>query len=253
MNSEIRGSVLIVDDNPTNLRTLLGYLEKSGFDILVATSGERALKQLERIRPDLILLDVLMPGMDGFETCRRLKANDLTRNIPVIFMTALTETIDKIKGFEVGGVDYLTKPLQYQELIARITTHLTIRKLQQQLEVQNARLGQQNLKLEERNAQLQQEISKRKQMEEFLRQHTHRLALLNQMSDLLQACRTEEDTYDVLVHVCKQLFPLSSGTLSLMNDLKTELVVRASWVIRRTNFPNFPKTSYGGFLPIIQS
>ena len=112
---------------------LLDYLKKSGFDVLVAPNGERALRQLERIQPDLILLDVLMPGIDGFETCLELKQNEKTRDIPVIFMTALADMADKIRGFEVGGVDYLTKPLQLQEVLLRIETHLKIQKLQQQL------------------------------------------------------------------------------------------------------------------------
>lgn len=135
-----KATILVVDDNPANLRVFLDQLTRAGFRILVAPSGQRALQQLDHITPDLILLDVLMPGLDGFETCSRLKANKATKNIPVIFMTALTDTLDKVKGFDVGGVDYITKPLQYEEAIARIRTHLTIRRLQQQLEEQNAQL-----------------------------------------------------------------------------------------------------------------
>jgi len=133
-------SILIVDDNPSNLRTLLDYLEESDFETLVATSGERAIQQLELFQPDLILLDVMMPGIDGFETCRRLKENEFTKDIPVIFMTALSDTVDKVRGFNVGGVDYVTKPFQHEELLVRINAHLTIRKLQQQLQEQNKRL-----------------------------------------------------------------------------------------------------------------
>ncbi len=136
----LNAAILVVDDNPTNLRVFLEQLEQAGFRTLVAPSGERALKQIERLQPDLILLDVLMPGIDGFETCVRLKENAHTRDIPVIFMTALSDTVDKVKGFEVGGVDYITKPFHTEEVIARITTHLTIRRLQQQLQQQNEEL-----------------------------------------------------------------------------------------------------------------
>ncbi|MDM8551810.1 diguanylate cyclase [Desulfobacterales bacterium HSG2] len=132
-----RDTVLIVDDNPSNLGVIENYLKKYGFMTLVATTGETALKRAELIRPDIILLDVLMTGMDGFETCRLLKANDATRDIPVIFMTVLSDTVDKVRGFEVGGTDYVTKPFQTEELLARVRTHLTIRKLQQQLRERN--------------------------------------------------------------------------------------------------------------------
>ncbi len=126
-------SILIVDDNPTNLHTLFSYLEEWDFETLVATSGEQAIQQLQLFQPDLILLDVLMPGIDGFETCRRLKENETTKDIPIIFMTALSDTADKIKGFDIGGVDYITKPFQPEEVLARINVHLTIRNLQAKL------------------------------------------------------------------------------------------------------------------------
>jgi len=137
-------TILVVDDDPASVKALIKYLHLSGFETTVAPSGERALRQLELAQPDIILLDVLMPGMDGFETCRRLKEHEATRDIPVIFLTALSETVDKVKGFEVGGVDYLTKPVQHEEVLARIDAHLTIRKLQQRLQEQNTLLEEQN-------------------------------------------------------------------------------------------------------------
>ena len=148
--------MLIVDDNPTNLGVLFNALSQIGFKVLVAEDGERALAQLERTCPDIILLDVLMPGMNGFETCRRLKQLETSSDIPVIFMTALSDTVDKIKGFEAGGVDYITKPLQHEEVLARVKTHLTIRHLQQRLQEQNELLAQQNILLEEKNRQLEE-------------------------------------------------------------------------------------------------
>ena len=141
MNSQERSqaTIFVVDDDPTNLSVLLEYLHDSRYNILVARDGESALEQLQYALPDLILLDVMMsPGMDGFETCRRLKANARLRDIPVIFMTALTDTDHKITGFDVGGVDYVTKPLEHQEVLARIRTHLTIRDQQKQLQELNA-------------------------------------------------------------------------------------------------------------------
>ena len=117
-------SILIVDDMPVNLAVLVDYLEEYGFNIRIARRGETALQRVQYDAPNLILLDVLLPGIDGFETCRRLKANASTAEIPVIFMTSLASAEDKIKGFEVGAVDYVTKPLQQAEVLARLTTHL---------------------------------------------------------------------------------------------------------------------------------
>ena len=133
---EEKDVLLIVDDNPTNLGVLFDYLRNSDFKVLVAEDGEGALARASYAKPDIILLDVVMSGTDGFETCRRLKENEETKDIPVIFMTALADTIDKVKGFEVGAVDYITKPLHHEEVLARITTHLTIRKLQKNLQEQ---------------------------------------------------------------------------------------------------------------------
>ena len=121
--------ILVVDDNPKNLNLLFGVLEKTKYDVLFASDGQSCLDLIEKEWPDLILLDVMMPGIDGFETCRRLKANKETKDIPVIFMTALSETVDKVKGMELGAVDYITKPFQPEEVLARIKTHLTMRKM----------------------------------------------------------------------------------------------------------------------------
>jgi signal transduction histidine kinase len=128
-----KATILLVDDDPRNLQMLLVQLSDSGYKLLIASNGEQALRQAKYVCPDLILLDIMMPGIDGFETCRRLKADNTTKNIPVIFITALTETVDKIKGFAVGGVDYITKPFQHEEVLARVNAHLTIQHQQQQL------------------------------------------------------------------------------------------------------------------------
>ena len=143
-----KGTLLIVDDFPANLSILFSYLRGFGFHVNIAESGEDALEEILYSKPDIILLDVMMPGIDGYETCRRLKANQETCDIPVIFMTALVDTVDKLKGFKMGAVDYITKPVQQEELLARVTTHLTLSRLQKTLEKQRFELQQQNHELE---------------------------------------------------------------------------------------------------------
>ena len=157
-----KGVILIVDDTPTNLEVLLDFLEDSGFQVLVAENGESAIEEAEYAPPDLILLDVLMPGMDGFETCRRLKSNKVSQDIPVIFMTALSDTVDKVRGLSLGAVDYITKPLQHEEVLARIKLHLNLRNLTKTLQGQNLHL--------------EREISERKRVEEKLRHQKAELA-----------------------------------------------------------------------------
>ena len=141
-------NLLIVDDNPTNLSILFEYLDNYGFKVFVALDGETAIEQLKYTQPDIILLDVMMPGIDGFETCNRLKANPVTQDIPVIFLTALSETVDKVQGFKIGAVDYITKPIQSEEVLSRIQTHLTIRNLQKKLQEKNEELARLNKNLE---------------------------------------------------------------------------------------------------------
>jgi signal transduction histidine kinase len=131
-------TILIVDDTPANLSVLVDTLSESGYQVMVAEDGEDALAQTARTKPDLILLDVMMPGLDGFETCARLKGSAGTQDIPVIFMTALNETAEKVRAFKAGAVDYITKPIQHEEALARISTHLTIRRLRGKLEQQLA-------------------------------------------------------------------------------------------------------------------
>ncbi|MFB2977847.1 response regulator [Microseira sp. BLCC-F43] len=165
MKKPEQNTILIVDDMPNNLGALLDYLTDFGFEVLVAEDGESAIEQVEYALPDIILLDVLMPGIDGFETCSRLKSNQTTKDIPVIFMTALSDGEDKVKGFSVGGVDYITKPIQQAEVLARVTTHLSIRNLQQKLQQQNDRL--------------QQEIWDRIKIEQQLQTRTTQLEVAN--------------------------------------------------------------------------
>jgi signal transduction histidine kinase len=135
------GTILVVDDNPTNIQVLFDVLSEFGYRVAIAKSGEAALQRLQSYQPDLILLDVMMPGIDGFETCQRLKADPVTRNIPVIFMTALSDSVDKVKGLSLGAVDYITKPIQHEEALARIRIHLQLRDAQKRLEQNTTELS----------------------------------------------------------------------------------------------------------------
>ena len=142
--------VLIVDDMPENIQVLMGTL-KDAYAIVAAINGEKALKMSAADpRPDLILLDIMMPGMDGFEVCQRLKADTNTQDIPVIFLSALDDTVNKVKGFEMGAVDYISKPFQPEEVIVRVNTHLTINRLKQSLAEKNRELQSYNEMLEEK-------------------------------------------------------------------------------------------------------
>jgi len=126
--------ILIVDDTPANIQSLTATLKDRGYQISVAMNGKQALDVLARVQPDLILLDVMMPEMDGFETCRRIKASEKWSQIPIIFLTAKTETTDIVRGFELGAVDYVAKPFNAHELLARVHTHLTIDRLNRENE-----------------------------------------------------------------------------------------------------------------------
>ncbi len=212
-------TILIVDDIPDNVSTLFHFLDTHDFEVLVARDGEAALELIDYERPDLILLDVMMPGIDGFETCRRLKADVKTQEIPIIFMTALSDTLDKVKGFELGAVDYITKPIHQEEVLARINTHITLRHLQQQLEVKNTELETKNVELETKNAELE---AKNAELDAFSYTVAHDLknplSHLIGMSDLLQNEFSEnlsQQGYQCLQHIFKS----SSKMIEIINAL----------------------------------
>ncbi len=170
-------NILIVDDNPTNLSVIVDYLEDSGLNILVSQDGESSLKRAKYAKPGIILLDVLMPGIDGYETCRRLKSDPETQDIPIIFMTALSSTDDKVKGFEAGAVDYVTKPIQPAEVLARIQLHLQLRfmtrTLCRQNEVLTVEIEQRKAvqtRLRTSNLKLEQEAQERISAQQALKQ-----------------------------------------------------------------------------------
>lgn len=141
-------SIVIVDDTPENLRLLAQMLSEQGYRVRSAPSGERALASVRKERPNLILLDILMPEMNGFEVCQQLKADPALSDIPVIFISALNEVFDKVTAFSVGAVDYITKPFQIEEVLARVQTHLTLEGMRQTLNQQNQQLQEQNRELE---------------------------------------------------------------------------------------------------------
>ena len=150
--------ILVVDDTPANIQTLAATLKPQGYQVSVATNGQQALEVMSRIQPDLILMDIMMPEMDGFEACERIKATPAWHEIPIIFLTAKTETADLVKGFELGAVDYVAKPFNAHELLARVNTHLTIHQLRSSLAAKNAEMVEKNLALEAARAQITREL-----------------------------------------------------------------------------------------------
>ena len=140
-----KADILVIDDTPENLALLSQILKDKGYKVRSVTKPSTGLRGAQAAPPDLILLDVKMPEMDGYEVCKRLKADQRTHDIPVIFISALGELLDKVKAFEIGGVDYITKPFQVEEVLARLETHLTICNLQKQLQIQNKKLQQEIL------------------------------------------------------------------------------------------------------------
>jgi two-component system sensor histidine kinase/response regulator len=148
--------ILIVDDTPDNLRLLSIMLTEQGYKVRKAINGQRALQAVEAVPPDLILLDIRMPDMTGYDVCRRLKESEHTQDIPIIFISALDDVLDKVTAFDVGGVDYITKPFQAQEVLVRIGTHLNIKRLQQTLQAQNTQLQQE---IHERQLELRKRMA----------------------------------------------------------------------------------------------
>lgn len=145
--TNFKGNILAIDDTPANLRLLVGILTEQGYKIRAVPSGKLALAGIRQSLPDLILLDIMMPEMDGYEVCKQLKSDELTREIPVIFISAINDVLDKVKAFAIGGVDYITKPFQVEEVLARVETHLALRSLQKSLVQKNNDLAKTNEEL----------------------------------------------------------------------------------------------------------
>jgi two-component system, cell cycle sensor histidine kinase and response regulator CckA len=235
-----KAKILIVDDTLINLRLLSSMLGNSGYSVYEATDGRSALAEVQTHTPDLILLDIRLPGMDGYEVCRQIKTDETTRHIPVIFVSALDEQTDKVQGFAVGGVDYITKPFQSKEVLARVETHLTLRNLQRQLESQNLKLQleiserkrieialqQANEELEQRvqartaelvaaNQDLNSELQERKRAEAALRKSQKEKERL-----LVEVRQQEQQVREIMNTVPEGVFLLDeSGRIILTNPL----------------------------------
>ena len=221
----IRAEILIVDDDPVNLNVLRQSLESEGHNIIAATNGEVALRIVTRTQPDLILLDILMPGIDGFETCRRLKTDKVTADIPVIFITAMDETESVIEGFQVGGVDYITKPFKEEEVFVRVQTHLKIHRLTQEL-------LQKNRELQQQIAQRQQAEEARNQAEAALRTADEQLEMISQREAERWGIEGFIGKSQTIAQILKDVSRLqTTGTMSVLitgeSGTGKELIARA--------------------------
>lgn len=197
-----RDNILIIDDTPNNLRVLSALLDKHGYEVRKALTGSMALTAARIHPPDLILLDIMMPNMDGYEVCLSLKADDRTKDIPIIFLSALDEPMDKVRAFQVGGSDYITKPFNREEVLARIANQLRLKLLQQQLR--------------DRNTQLQQEVRDRVIAQTQLQQFSDRLKQLHRLNT--QYYSTLEARFQAyLVAGCESL-GLSTGLVSRLQN-----------------------------------
>jgi two-component system, sensor histidine kinase and response regulator len=194
MDNSASGSILVVDDDTVSVEMCKHLLETEGYRVNIAANGKIALHQVRETKPDLILLDIIMPEMDGYETCRQLKRNHAVKDTPVIFMSSLTEPFDKVKAFSTGGVDFISKPIEAQELLARVQTQITLGQLQHELREINAdlerRVDSRNRELSRTNEMLMAEIEERKETEKALT-HSQRLlrALYIQLGELEEAER----------------------------------------------------------------
>jgi len=173
--NKAKANILVVDDTVANLRLLSKILSTHGYLVRLARDGELALTSARFNPPDLILLDITMPGMNGYQVCTQLKADERTRDIPIIFISALNEVLDKVKAFSVGGVDYITKPFQVEEVLARIETHLTLRKQQnrltqknEQLAVANSAITSLNQRLKEENLRMSAELEVTRRLQKMV-------------------------------------------------------------------------------------
>ncbi len=260
--------ILVVDDSPDIVELLTDTLTRQGYRVSSAASGSEALSSVAKEAPDLILLDIQMPDMDGYEVCHHLKSGRQGCDTPVIFISSFDDTVDIVKGFHAGGIDYITKPFRLPEVLARVETHISLCSLQKQLERKNLQLQQEIMEreraeedlkkhkthLEETvfrrtadlrriNDELQYEITEREKMECVLEQTNYklhsmvyeyglrqqRLNLFNQMSERLQSCISLEETYPIISQFMQDLFPLAAGSLFTLNLPLNSVETVISW------------------------
>jgi len=233
INTAEKGVILIVDDNKAHIELLLNVLENAGFTVLMANNGERAVEIAEYALPNVILLDVLMPKMDGFETCRRLKINALTQDIPVIFLTAAAKKGDKVKGLSVGAVDYITIPIESEEVLARVNIHLRLRNLTKSLKEQNEHLEKEISKrkrLEQECKQAEQKIREQAELLDIttdaiiVRQLDHQIRFWNQGAERLYGWKAQQ----VLNKNVNELL-YQHESLSQLDNIQTSLAESGSW------------------------
>jgi len=205
--SRTKGSVLVVDDNPDNLRLLTGILTEKGYKVRPAPSGSLALTSVQSTLPDVILLDIKMPGMDGYEVCRRLKSDERTRDVPVLFISALDEVMDKIKGFGVGGIDYITKPFQHEEVLARVETHVSLSRMHKRLEQARNELED---RVRERTADLAQ-------ANEALRQSERKLSIRNRIAGIFLTV-PDEEIYGEILQFVLEVMKSKYGIFGYINE-----------------------------------
>lgn len=249
-------SILIVDDNIQNIQLAVTFLKQYRFEILIANNGMEALSVTEKTVPDLILLDVMMPKMDGFEVCRRLKANPKTEHVPVVFLTAKREIEDVIRGFQCGGVDYITKPFHQEELIARVSTHIELKLSRDTIVQQNRELSRLN---EEKNSILQISAHDLKNPLQGIYGLVSILELqyenldADDVSDLIRSIKTATETANSIIQDLLEVQAIEEGKMTfnkvatdviestkrVMDDFKLRIEEKDQTVLLDTEEPEF--------------
>jgi len=222
-------NILIVDDTPDNLRLLSAMLASHGYQVRKALNGKLALQGAEIAPPDLILLDINMPGMNGYEVCQKLKSTEKTHEIPVIFISALDDVLEKVKAFQAGGVDYITKPFQVEEVLARVESQLSLRSLQ-------SKLQQQAQELNSRNALLQQEIAERQRAEEEIRFLLDTTRAIGESADFHSAL-------EVILHQVGETIGWDLGEAWIPDAEANVLKSSRGWYASNTNMASFRSLS----------
>lgn len=225
-----KADILVVDDTPDNLRLLIRILQKNGYKVRPVTNGSLALEAIKSSAPDLILLDIMMPDISGYELCQTLKAEPEFMEIPIIFLSALEEGINKAKAFEVGGCDYITKPFQVKEVLARVSNQLTVRSLQMELQ-------EKNQKLTEQNVQMQQEITERKQVEQETK-------LLLEASQAISKSQDFESAIDVILSLICQTIEWNLGEAWIPSSDGKVLQCSKGRYVSNSSFSEFRKKSW---------
>ncbi len=243
LSSLIETPILIVDDNPNNLKVLAQQIRDAGYKVAIAKNGKTAIEQAKHNPPVLILLDVIMPDLDGFETCQQLKSRPETKDIPIIFMTALNNIANKVKGLSIGGVDYITKPFQIEEVLVRIKNQLKIQQLQQELKTLNRELEQ---RVKQRTAQLQQEMAEREQAQEklmYMSMHDaltglpNRVLLMALLEKLVRRVKRETDERFAILFLDCDRFKIINDSLGhvLGDQLLIEIAARLKSCLRASD------------------